>query len=47
MKEISITSTFTIYDSVSELPNDVYTLMGQAIEIRKKRMLLTPIFGWV
>jgi cytidine deaminase len=35
MKEISITTTFTVYDSVSELPNDVFSLMEQAIEIRK------------
>jgi len=35
MKEISVTSIFTLFDSISELPNDVATLMGQAIEIRK------------
>jgi len=36
MKEISITSTFTIFDSVSELPTTVFSLMEQAVEIRKK-----------
>ena len=36
MKEISITTTFTLFDSVSELPNDIYSLMEQAIDIRKK-----------
>ena len=36
MKEISITSTFTIFDSVSELPTAVFSLMEQAVEIRKK-----------
>ena len=36
MKEISIITTFTVYDTVSELPNDVFSLMEQAIEIRKK-----------
>jgi cytidine deaminase len=36
MKEISITSKFTAFDSVSELPIDIQSLMKQAIEIRKK-----------
>jgi cytidine deaminase len=36
MKEINITSTFTVYDSVLELPNDILLLMEQAIKIRKK-----------
>ncbi|NBW28082.1 MAG: cytidine deaminase [Flavobacteriaceae bacterium] len=35
MKEISITSTFTVFDSISELPTDVISLMENAIEIRK------------
>lgn len=35
MKEISITSTFTVFDSISELPIDVISLMENAIEIRK------------
>jgi len=36
MIEISITSTFTVFDSVTELPEAVFSLMEQAIEIRKK-----------
>lgn len=36
MKEISVTSSFLVYDSIEELPNDVQNLMDQAIEIRKK-----------
>jgi len=36
MKEINIIATFTVYDSVSELPNAIFSLMEQAIEIRKK-----------
>ncbi|WP_264536145.1 cytidine deaminase [Flavobacterium sp. N1736] len=36
MKEISVTSSFLVYDSLNELPNDVQNLMNQAIEIRKK-----------
>ncbi|WP_026728680.1 cytidine deaminase [Flavobacterium denitrificans] len=36
MKEISITSSFTIYDSINELSQEVQDLMNQAIEIRKK-----------
>ncbi|CAC9972658.1 MULTISPECIES: cytidine deaminase [Flavobacterium] len=36
MKEISITSSFTIYDNINELSQDVQDLMNQAIEIRKK-----------
>ena len=36
MKEISITSKFTAFDSASELPIDVQSLMEQAIDIRKK-----------
>ena len=36
MKEISITSSFSEYDSLDELPEDVQNLMGQAVEIRKK-----------
>lgn len=35
MKVISITSTFTVFDSISELPTDVISLMENAIEIRK------------
>lgn len=36
MKEISIISKFMVFDSQSELPSDVQTLMYDAIEIRKK-----------
>ncbi|MFQ6600877.1 cytidine deaminase [Flavobacterium sp. C3NV] len=36
MKEISITSSFTIYNSLEELSKDTQELMSQAIEIRKK-----------
>ncbi len=36
MKEISIISKFIVFDSQSELPSDVQTLMYDAIEIRKK-----------
>lgn len=36
MKEISITSSFTIYDNINELPQEIQDLMNQAIEIRKK-----------
>ena len=36
MKEISINTSFTVYQSVAELPQDVQSLMEQAVEIRKK-----------
>ncbi|MFT5714657.1 MAG: cytidine deaminase [Flavobacterium sp.] len=36
MKEISITTTFTAYDAVYELPNEIQNLMAQAIDVRKK-----------
>jgi cytidine deaminase len=36
MKEISITSSFTIYDNITELSQDIQDLMNQAVEIRKK-----------
>ncbi|MBW1654428.1 cytidine deaminase [Flavobacterium quisquiliarum] len=36
MKEINITTSFTIFDSISELSEEVQDLMNQAIEIRKK-----------
>lgn len=36
MKEINITTSFTIFDNLSELPNEIQDLMNQAIEIRKK-----------
>jgi len=36
MKEINITSSFTIFDNLNELPAEIQDLMNQAIEIRKK-----------
>lgn len=36
MKEISINTSFIVYQSVAELPQDVQSLMEQAVEIRKK-----------
>ena len=36
MKEISITTKFSSYDSLNELPSDIQNLMDQAISIRKK-----------
>jgi cytidine deaminase len=36
MKKITITSQFSIYNSPQELPNDVQSLMKQAVTIRKK-----------
>ncbi|MGX7667956.1 cytidine deaminase [Flavobacterium pedocola] len=36
MKNISITSTFSVFDSQEELSPDVKSLMEQAVEIRKK-----------
>lgn len=36
MKEISITSSFLVFDTLEELPNDIQNLMSQAVEIRKK-----------
>lgn len=36
MKEISIVSKFSVYDSTSELPNDIQDLMEKAVSIRKK-----------
>ncbi|SHM81013.1 cytidine deaminase [Flavobacterium chilense] len=36
MKEISITSSFTVYNSLEELSKDTQDLMNEAIEIRKK-----------
>jgi cytidine deaminase len=36
MKSIVITTQFSIYDSVQELPIEIQNLMDQAIEIRKK-----------
>ena len=36
MKEITINATFTAFDDMQELPADVFALMEQAIEVRKK-----------
>ena len=36
MKEISVTSSFLVFDTLKELPEDVQNLMAQAVEIRKK-----------
>jgi cytidine deaminase len=36
MKEISITTQFTVFDSLEELPKELCDLMEQAIAVRKK-----------
>ena len=36
MKQINITTTFSVFDSKEELPADLLDLINQAIEIRKK-----------
>jgi cytidine deaminase len=36
MKEINITTSFTIFDTLNELPTEIQELMHQAIEVRKK-----------
>ncbi|MDD5150342.1 MAG: cytidine deaminase [Flavobacterium sp.] len=36
MKEITITTQFSVFDSIQELPNDIQNLMLQAIAVRKK-----------
>ncbi|TRW99747.1 cytidine deaminase [Flavobacterium gawalongense] len=36
MKEITITTQFSVFDSLEDLPNDIYSLMEQAVAIRKK-----------
>ena len=36
MKEISITSSFSVYNSLEELSKEIQNLMNQAVEIRKK-----------
>ena len=36
MKEISITSSFTVYESIKEVSEEIQDLMTQALEIRKK-----------
>lgn len=36
MKEISVTSSFEVYDNLKELSAEIQDLMNQAVEIRKK-----------
>ena len=36
MKEININTSFTVYQSQEELPQDIQPLMEKAVEIRKK-----------
>lgn len=36
MKEINITTSFTIFDNLNELSAEIQDLMNQAIEVRKK-----------
>src|SRR3970282_2955019 len=36
MKEISIITQFTVYDSINDLPTDICSLMEEAVAIRKK-----------
>ena len=36
MKEITFTTKFQVFDTVTDLPNEVQDLMTQAIEVRKK-----------
>lgn len=35
MKEITITTQFSVFDSLEDLPNDISNLMAQAIAVRK------------
>ena len=35
MKKITITTEFIVFESVSELPNDIQILMEQAVSVRK------------
>ncbi|PBJ13282.1 cytidine deaminase [Flavobacterium sp. ACN6] len=36
MKEFNITTSFTTFDNLNELPEEIQDLMNQAVEIRKK-----------
>jgi cytidine deaminase len=36
MNEIAITSKFSVYDTIPDLPLDVQKLMAQAVDVRKK-----------
>lgn len=35
MKEITITTQFSVYDSITELPSEIQNLMEQAVAVRK------------
>ena len=35
MKEISITTQFKVFDLITDLPNDIQSLMDQAVEVRR------------
>lgn len=35
MKDITITTNFSVYESILDLPTDIQNLMNQAIEVRK------------
>jgi cytidine deaminase len=35
MKDIIISTQFSVFESVQELPNDIQNLMTQAVEVRK------------
>ena len=35
MKQLNVTTTFSVFDSIGELPEAIQSLMQQAIEIRK------------
>lgn len=36
MKEIKITSSFKVYNQMTDLPNEIQSLMQEAVQIRKK-----------
>lgn len=36
MKELHITTTFKVFENLSQLPEDIQTLMDEAVAIRKK-----------
>jgi cytidine deaminase len=38
MKTISITSQFSVFGSLQELPDDIQNMMEQAVAVRKKHM---------
>jgi cytidine deaminase len=43
MKKITITTQFTAYKEVNELPDDIQNIMKQAIAVRKMLTLLLKI----